>query len=97
MSQDSKYIVCPSCNGEGTHGPGFVWTQSDMEQEDPDEFADMQRALRRGDFDTPCDFCKGQRVVLAVDEDGFSAAERYQDALDYEAEVRAEQRYCGSY
>lgn len=95
MSETGKYIVCPACDGEGSIGPGFVWTQSDMEQEDPDEFADMQRAIRRGQFDTPCHFCKGDRVVLAVDEDGQRAEERYQDHLDYEAEVRAEQRMCG--
>lgn len=70
---ESKYVVCPDCRGEGSFGPGWVWTQDEVAQEDPDEFADMQRRLRAGEFNVPCGFCKGQRVVTREQEEGWEA------------------------
>lgn len=81
-----RFVVCPECEGEGSHGPGFVWTQDEVEQEDPEEFAEMQAALRRGQFDVPCEFCHGQRVVTQDQLD------EHRDWLDYQAEVEAERR-----
>jgi hypothetical protein len=88
----SKFVVCPDCEGEGTHGPGFVWTQ-DQIAEDYDGFVETQEMLRAGMFDEPCSWCKGQRVVPAVDEDGYTADEAYQAEIDYRAEVAAERRF----
>lgn len=95
---NSKYVVCPECKGEGKVGPGFVWTQEDMAQEDPEEFAETQRMLREGHFDVACEFCKGQRVVEDVEEfEGVrtTAEERWRDFREYRAEVAAEQRHFG--
>ena len=89
---ETKFIVCPACEGRGSNGPGFVWTASEVEQEDPDEFMDFQRAIRRGQFDVPCDFCEGNRVVPKKDEHGVKAKDRYNEFLDYEAERAAERR-----
>lgn len=81
-----KYVVCPECDGEGKKGPGFVWTESDMAQEDPEEFAQMQRDLRVGRYDVPCWFCEGQRVVTN------ERRTEYREELEYRAEVEAERR-----
>lgn len=91
MGFKPKFVVCPDCEGEGSFGPGFVWTQDEYEQEDPEEFEEMQRQLRNGVFDTPCTFCKGKRVVTPA------KAEEWEEELAYRAEVRAEQRYMGVY
>lgn len=65
------YVVCPRCYGEGKHvnpsidGNGI--TQSEMAEilhEDPD-FLDNYMG---GMYDVTCHQCKGQRVVLEVDE-----------------------------
>lgn len=93
MTNTPKYVVCPECDGEGFFGPGFVWTADEVEQEDPDEFDHMQRALRRGDFDVPCATCKGQRVVPAFDEFGTSAEQVWREECEYRAEVAAERRF----
>lgn len=95
-TENAKFVVCPECEGEGHFGPGFVWTADEIEQEDPEEFADTQRALREGRFDVPCGTCKGKRVVVDhVDFEGVvtTAAERFRDECEYRAEVAAELRY----
>lgn len=90
----AKFVVCPDCLGEGTHGPGFVWTKDEID-EDREGFEETQRLLREGYFDVPCEFCKGKRVVEdLVEFDGVTttAEERYRDECDYRAEVAAERR-----
>lgn len=98
----AKFVVCPECDGEGTLGPGFVYTQADREEQfdGPDEFADHIEDIRNGVYDSPCGTCKGQRVVVDIEEfDGetTTAAQRWQMEREYRAEVAAEQRYFGYY
>ena len=90
-NENSKvpFVVCPECEGRGQFGPGFVWTQDDIDQSDPEEFADMQRMLREGQFDVKCEFCKGERVVTP------EHADDWRDWREYQDEVAAEQRYFG--
>lgn len=88
----APFVVCPECRGEGHFGPGFVWTSAEIEQEDPEEFEDMQRALRGGQFDVPCETCKGARVVRAHDEDGYTAEQAWRDECEWRAEAAAERR-----
>lgn len=83
-----KFVVCPECDGEGKFGPGFVWTQDDIDV-DPEGFEDTQRLLREGYFDTACEFCKGNRVVTP------ERADEHADFAAYQAEVAAEARYFG--
>ena len=84
----SKYVVCPDCEGEGSHGPGFVWTQDEIDEQfrDLEDFANMQARLRAGEFNTPCEFCEGKRVVTR------EQAEGWQEELEYRAMVEAERR-----
>jgi hypothetical protein len=89
-------VICPECQGEGKFGPGFVWTADEVAEQDPGEFAETQRMLREGYFDTACEFCKGVRVVEdVIEEDGVrtTAQERWRDFREYRAEVAAEQRF----
>jgi hypothetical protein len=92
MTNTPKFIVCPSCEGEGSHGPGFVYTSEDIDSDfdSRDDFMDHINDIRSGQFDTRCDYCKGTRVVPAVDEDGTSAEEAFRDYCEYVAEVNAE-------
>lgn len=64
----AKYKVCPECKGEGSVGPGWVWTEDDVAQEDPEEFAQLQAELRAGRWNVPCEMCKGKRVVTPQEE-----------------------------
>ncbi len=68
-----KYIVCPTCEGEGkTVHPGVsVWTSQDR-AEDPDGFEDMMRGV----YDVSCPECKGKRVVTRQDQ------EEYKERMD---------------
>lgn len=96
----SIYVVCPECEGEGSHAPGFVYTQSDIDQdfESHEEFMEHIEDIKRGQFNTPCGTCKGQRVVVdIITEDGLTtnASERWNDQQEYLAEVAAEQRLWG--
>lgn len=96
----AKFVVCPSCGGEGTHGPGFVYTSDDIAEQfggDMDEFMSHVDDIRAGHFDTPCDYCKGQRVVPAKNKNGVTAEEAWRDHCEYEAERAAEARMCGYY
>lgn len=61
-------IVCPTCNGEGQHGPGWVFTEEDR-YEMGYEFDELMEDLRAGRYNVTCDDCKGLRVVEEVDED----------------------------
>lgn len=83
----AKFVVCPECEGEGKIGPGFVWTVDQIDQADPDEFWEMQRELREGQYDVRCPYCEGKRVV---DAEGWEA--KWEDECDYRAEVAAERR-----
>lgn len=99
MTTEAPFIVCPDCHGKGSHGPGFVYTQDDRDQMDPDEFEQHIEQIRAGQFDTPCTFCKGLRVVPEwemVDGERVTAEERWKDEQDYRAEVAAEARYFGT-
>lgn len=87
MTEKAKWVVCPDCHGDGSHGPGWVWTQDDVAQEDPEEFAELQADLRAGKYDVPCEFCKGARVVTP------EHAAEYEEELEYRHLVEMEQRF----
>lgn len=61
--ENPKFIVCPRCEGEGTTGPGWVYTMDELDEQfgpDADEFMED---MRDGKYDVPCDECDGKRVV----------------------------------
>jgi hypothetical protein len=83
------YVICPDCKGEGTKGPGFVYTQDDIAEQfdSPDDFAEHVADIRRGVYDQPCPYCRGRRVVQAEQAAGW------QEEQDYRAAVEAERRF----
>lgn len=81
--------ICPECEGEGSFGPGWVWTQDEVAEYDPEEFAELQRELRDGEHNVACEFCKGLRVVTSERE------AEHAEWVEYQQEIIAEQRYFG--
>lgn len=86
------WTICPTCEGNGSTGPGWVMTQDDVD-EMGHEFDEYMENMREGMYNVPCTECKGVRVVketcecLACLEE---ANEAYEDAyLD-----RMERMYC---
>lgn len=87
-----KFVVCPDCQGEGTKGPGFVYTAEEIhEQFAPGEFEEFAEQMREGVFDEVCSYCRGKRVVEAV-VDGVPAEQRWREECEYRAERDAEMR-----
>lgn len=60
--------VCPTCHGEGTHGPGWVFTEEDR-YEMGYEFDEMMDEMRRGTYNVPCEHCNGHNVIDEVNTD----------------------------
>ncbi len=65
MSNQS-YIVCPTCQGHGTHVHPYlsVWT-SDRIEEDPEGFHEMARGV----YDVLCEECGGKRVTTLAEHE----------------------------
>ena len=97
----AKYEVCQNCNGEGKHVNRAI-DGNGLSREDFDEDPDFEEAYFRGDYDVPCDECKGRTTVLVVDEDAcktkglekeLAAYFEYQrDMWAMDAEMAAERR-----
>lgn len=97
---ESKFVVCPCCEGEGTLDDFGSFTSSDLDEwygdsYERDEFIADYRAGRIGR--KSCGFCHGQRVVPAVDADGVEAEEAWRIECDLRDQERAEMRYAGIY
>lgn len=89
---DRKFVVCPTCEGNGTHGPGHVYTQDDIDEIGWDNFDDMMEDYRNGVYDVLCETCHGKRVVKADCECPDCEADRLEIA-DMEAMERAERAF----
>jgi len=93
---ESKFTVCPACDGEGYVSNIGAFTGSDMDEwyggdsEARDEFVG-EYLTRGGVYDKACDACKGERVLTAAQL--AELAER----AEYEAECAAEYRANGGY
>ncbi len=65
----ARRIVCPRCDGTGTHDhPAFSNGVDHEHLEDPD----FSENYLRGHYDVRCEECNGDRVVLAVDWDALT-------------------------
>jgi len=93
----AKNIVCPRCDGDGTHTnpsiDGNGLTHSDIEEimvGDGDE--DFLDDYFGGRYDVACEECNGKRVILEVDEDMLTAEQtaRYNEDLQDEQNSRME-------
>lgn len=92
----TKWAICGTCRGNGQHSLRLgAITQEDREQWSDDEFEDYMA----GAYDEACDPCGGSGKIKVVDQDQLTPEQRqaWQDATraeeEYQAEVRAEQRY----
>lgn len=96
MVMPSKIVVCDACNGEGRQDhPAFENGITSSEWAEMDE--DAQQSYLRGDYDVPCECCKGMRVLRVVDNEALNFAQRRAYVLHRQREralaaVRAEQR-----
>lgn len=86
------FIVCPTCEGNGTHGPGHVYTEDMIAEFDPQEFAEMMRDYREGVYDVRCEGCGGKRVVKAPCACTACEQER-RDIAEMEDMARAERAF----
>jgi hypothetical protein len=99
----AKFVACYECEGEGSTYLGWsnrdqpVYTSEDL-ADDPEWAEDMFA----GRYDRPCPTCKGERVMLIVNEDALTdedaeAWESYQEEQEseayYDAIAEAERRF----
>lgn len=88
---ESKFVVCPACDGEGFQSRLGAFTSSDMDEWYGDDWDAREEFVseyttRGGAYDEPCPTCKGQRVITRD-----QAREMFEMA-EYEAEAAAERR-----
>lgn len=79
-----KFVVCPECEGEGYVGTLGAFTRDELD-ESFEDFQDYVDTHERTKAACPC--CKAQRVVTP------ERLAKREEELEYEAEVRAEQRW----
>jgi len=89
----AKFVVCPVCEGHGSH----VNPSIDSQGISPDEFAedpDFAEAYFSGQCDVNCAGCSGARVVLTPvhEADLKLMVEAWQSDAEYQAEAEAERR-----
>lgn len=102
----SKNVVCPRCEGDGTHLTPSIGQHAYSAEEFEEAFSeseDREEYFRRGGrYDVVCERCCGRNVVKVVDVDAcrtdeqkahLAAYEGYErEQYEYEAECRAERR-----
>jgi hypothetical protein len=88
-----KFEVCETCDGRGSH----VNPAIDSHGISPEEFAedpDFEESYFRGDYDIPCNECKGRRVVpVPVDDATTEQVLAYEERLDYLHQSAVERDY----
>lgn len=73
----ARFAVCPRCHGRGTHDhPAFARGITSDEWRGPDWDDESRAAYMNGAYDVTCSECKGERVVVVVDEERFTAEQR---------------------
>ena len=100
----SRFEVCPTCEGKGTHDhPAFCNGITSDEWNGPDWDEDSRAQYLGGAYDVPCHECKGNRVVLMPDFDRLTPAQRalvdgHNQSMRELAECeRSERIMCGEY
>jgi RecJ-like exonuclease len=98
----AKFVVCPCCDGHGTHLNEAMREHAYSREEFEEEFDEEMQGeyfRRGGRYDVQCEQCGGKRVVEGVDEEACSTPELkallkiYEDQLQREAEYRREEAY----
>lgn len=96
----AHYIICPNCQGHGTHLMPSIREHA-YTQEEFRDFSDDERDAyfnRGGMFDVPCETCKGLRVVIEPHVEAASPEqariieawinEQHEDQMEAEREAR---------
>lgn len=83
--------VCPVCDGEGKHvNPNIDSNGLSAEMENDPDFMDDYRS---GVYDTQCNYCKGLRVVDALNELACTK-EQLKEYYDLRNEMIADETYA---
>ena len=103
----SYRIVCPRCEGYGTHlNPSMAshaYSATEFDESFDDEQKD-QYFKRGGRYDVQCEECQGEKVIDVPDEDACTTVEKkeilkawkkYQRELDNMAREEAHERRMG--
>lgn len=92
----ARYVVCERCEGKGKHDHPAFSNGITSEEWDRDWGYEERENYLRGFYDVRCEECKGQRVVLELDEDSCNPILRdayyqsqYEKALWEQEEKRA--------
>jgi hypothetical protein len=86
------FEVCPTCQGFGTHGPGHVFTQDDLDEQFGADQFDVMEDYRAGRYDVVCSECGGKRVTPKPCGCDRCEADR-QEIWELEAMERAERAF----
>ncbi len=103
----AKYEICPRCEGSGSHTNPSIDSHGITSEEWERDWDDESREMYfNGGYDVTCYECKGERVVLEVDEEQINnygtpeqkkMLEEYWNGIkadrEYEAMCRAERRF----
>jgi hypothetical protein len=94
---DSKYIVCPECDGEGYHSRLGAFTGSDVDEWYGDDVHAREDFVkdymtRGGVYDEKCECCNAERVATQQQIDAYR--KRLED--EYDPEGAAEAAHFGS-
>lgn len=68
LGMPAKRIVCPLCNGKGSHVNPSIDSHG-LTREDFDDDPDFAENYFSGMYDVPCYRCNGRNVCLVVDEE----------------------------
>lgn len=86
----TRWVVCPVCNGEGSHVNPAIDAHG-LSAEDFAEDPDFAEDYMAGAYDQPCNRCQGRTTAREVDVDRIPAEYRalYERQLRDEAADRA--------
>jgi hypothetical protein len=84
------WVVCPRCNGEGTHVNPSI-DAGGLSSEDFYEDPDFAEDYMSGVYDVPCSGCGGRTTVQGLDWDALDdvTREAYERQLEEEAAAEA--------
>lgn len=91
----TRWIVCPVCNGKGTHVNPSI-DAGGLSAEDFHDDPDFAEAYLAGEYDQTCNRCTGRTTVREVDLERLAPelrkvyARQLRADAEYRAEVRAE-------
>ena len=85
----SKKVVCPRCNGQGTHVNSAI-DGNGLTYENFNDNPDFYSAYFKGRYDVICNTCNGQNVVDVLNEDECTP-EQIKAHFEYLEDLRQEE------